>query len=131
MVWCRELIMAMNRALFNMLDEKTDQLIENREDRERILRRHFERDFLVEQDVTPSQSFSDAELTRIKNEKEAHFSWNDFNSKPQLVIFELESLTNSFDSLFLYTNINNQNTVLACKVIQNLIDINFVIKLTN
>ena len=117
MVWCRELIMAMNRALFNMLDEKTDQLIENREERERILRRHFERDFLVEQDVTPSQSFSDAELTRIKNEKEAPFSWNDFNSKPQLVLFELESLTNSFDSLFLYTNINNQNTVLACKVI--------------
>ena len=109
--------MAMNRALFNMLDEKTDQLIEDREERERILRRHFERDFLVEQDVTPSQSFSDAELTRIKSEKDAHFSWNDFNSKPQLVLFELESLTNSFDSLFLYTNINNQNTVLACKVI--------------
>lgn len=117
MVWCRELIMAINRALFNMIDPKTGQLVEDRTQRERILRRYFERDFMVGDADAKNLSYKDVDLVKIEHELDAFFSWNDYNSKKRLVLFDLKSLSNSFDSLFLYTNINTPNSILACKVI--------------
>lgn len=117
MVWCRELIMAVNRALFNMIDSKTDQLVEDRQEREEILRRHFERGILYgKKEKETTISFDDAALDRITSEKDAFFSWNDFNAKKRLFLFDLKSLSSSFDSLFLYTNINLPYTVSACQV---------------
>lgn len=107
--------MAINRALFNMIDTKTGQLYEDRRQREKILRHHFERDFTVEDEIKTLE-FTESELIRIENEQEAHFSWNDFNPRKRLVLFDLSQMINSFDSLFLYTNINLINSILVCKV---------------
>lgn len=119
MVWCRELIMAMNRALFNMIDSKTEQLVQDRSQREEILRRHFETGLLLhsKNDPTSLISFDESELVRITSKQDAFFFWNDFNNKKRVVLFDLQSLTNSFDSLFLYTNINSPFTILGCQVI--------------
>jgi len=46
MSWCRELVIAENRALFDMVDPNTQQIVEDRQERERILRFYFEHDFL-------------------------------------------------------------------------------------
>lgn len=109
--------MGINRALFNMIDPKTNQLIEDRYRREKILRQHFERGFLVDEEHTPSSlKFSEAELIRMEAPNDSSFEWNDFNTKPRLVLFDLRELSQSFDSLFLYTNINAPNSVLTCKV---------------
>lgn len=119
MVWCRELVMAINRALFNTIDSKTNQLIEDRVEREKILRQHFERGFLVNQDTASNIYFDDSELIKIESENGSFFSWNSYNIKKRLVLFNLDRLQNSFDSLFLYTNINEPRTVIACKVCLN------------
>lgn len=120
MVWCRELIMAINRALFNMIDAKTNQLVEDRHERERVLRRHFETGFLYDENQKEPQTtivFDESELVRITSEQEAFLSWNDFNSRKRLYLFDLTSLTAaSLDSVFAYTNINTPNTILACQV---------------
>ena len=117
MVWCRELIMAINRALFNMIDPKTDQLIEDRHQRKQILTRHFERDFLVDESSTHlTLSFFQAEFSRVGADS-SFFSWNDFNAaKQRLFLFDLDLFSQSYDSFFLYTNINSPQTVLACQV---------------
>jgi len=44
MSWCRELVLAENRALFDLIDPETQQIIENRKKREQILRFHFVHD---------------------------------------------------------------------------------------
>jgi hypothetical protein len=126
MAWCRELVMAINRGLFDLIDPKTEQLFESRDEREKILRRHFERNFPIENETTRRVEFAQSELTRIEAKEDAFMSWNDFNERKRLFLFDLESLTQSFDSLFLYTNINLPKTIVACKVI-NYRNLNFLI----
>lgn len=39
--WCKQLVLVINRALFDMVDTKTTQIVDNKQIRQRILEHHF------------------------------------------------------------------------------------------
>jgi hypothetical protein len=113
MAWCRELVMNLNRALFSLIDSETGQIIENRNQRENILRFHLERDILKNSENI--LSLNNPELVSNK-----HFEFNDYSQTEKSYIFDLNQIVGShlndtYDSLFIYTNINTKNSFLLCK----------------
>ena len=113
MAWCRELVMNLNRALFNLIDPLTGQIIENRNEREKILRFHLERD--ISKNAEKSINLINPELVSNK-----HFDFNDYSQTEKSYVFDLNqivgsNLNDSYDSLFIYTNINTGNSFLLCK----------------
>ena len=46
MAWCRELVIAVNRALFDLVDIQTEQITESKDERERVLKFYLEHDHM-------------------------------------------------------------------------------------
>ena len=45
MSWCKELVLATNRALFDIVDRETMQITNSRDDRERVFKFYLEHDY--------------------------------------------------------------------------------------
>lgn len=67
MAWCRELIMAINRALFEMVDSTTGQITQDKSKREKILKYHFERDVDFSLENTKTFKYDQIDLVNDKS----------------------------------------------------------------
>ena len=116
MAWCRELVMAANRALFQIVDPKTDQIMESRADRERIFKYHFERD-VAQEDLSSDNKILSADKLESLDVSKIQFEYNDYNQLDHVYSINLKDVfkKDDFDSLFVYTNINEQGSFLLCK----------------
>ena len=116
MSWCRELVLAVNRALFDLVDPVTEQIVEDKQTRLQVLKHYFERDI-------PSNKHT---LSYLKNQtatiETINFEFNDFNSKKKTIIIHLDKFLDPavHDSLFIYTNLNKENTFVLCDAFEDL-----------
>jgi hypothetical protein len=129
MAWCRELILAISRALFDLVEPNTEQIAESRQHRERILRGYFERDKLMGQSLSlssPPLSSTDGiqyevnSVEFIADVRMMHYEFAGFTNQTKIVAFDLSKLMEKakYDSLFIYTNANsniNKAIVALCK----------------
>lgn len=46
MAWCLELMLVLNRALFDLVDPETKQITENRQERQRVLKHYLQHDYM-------------------------------------------------------------------------------------
>lgn len=120
MAWCRELILTVTRALFNLVDPQTSQIYESQEVRAGILAKHFNG---IETSYKMDKIKLDKQLTIIDKKSEIFYEFNSFNPKNQeSVLFNLSSLEINFDSLFIYTNLNKKYSISLCEDVVDAID---------
>lgn len=121
MAWCKELVLVTNRALFELIDPTTKQVRGNKSERERILRFYFERG-IQDQDEIDSLSFKvDRDIEIVQTTEIFNLLASDKTllqpNKDKTYAISTEQVINSieFDSLFVYTNLNNINLLVLCK----------------
>jgi hypothetical protein len=117
MAWCKELILVLSRALFDMVDSQTGQLIEQRAERELILKNRFVKDYSMKK-LDKNLIFSDINTIEIIDKKsEINFEFNGFIKSQKLIVFDLNQVINATDqdSVFIYSNLNSRNTFYLCK----------------
>jgi hypothetical protein len=115
MSWCKELVMAENRALFEIIDATTGQITEDRSIREKSFKYNFQG---ISSADSIEQNFPINSLNiRYLNLSEIFFEHSGFIDSPQYYVFNLIDIFegDSFDSLFIYTNINEHNSIFLCK----------------
>jgi GPI inositol-deacylase len=119
--WCRELVLATNRALFQMIDNETLQISTDSTFRKKIFEYHFKRTATaVEPPLIHSLNISDTIITKSEL---ANFEFNGYNDKKRLVLIDLNlifDINNNYeskgiDSLFIYTNINEVYSFTLCQ----------------
>lgn len=113
MAWCRELVMSIDRALFNLIHPDTDQFTFDRTQRERVFKYHFSRNFAQSNASTIRFDPETVKITRL--EGRSSFQLNEFTDERRLVWIKLDEMLSEADSLFLYTNLDQVNSFVACK----------------
>ena len=123
MSWCRELVLATNRALFDLIDPSTYQLTENRAKRVEVFKKYFERGVEInssEADLVFDSDHYQVEMAgSIEVIENSQFS-NENRDKPKVYVFNVNLILASFqfDSVFAYTNVNSKNSFLLCKSVR-------------
>ena len=123
MAWCKEFVLVLNRALFRLVDKETRQVIEDREERARVFSHYLINDnfeLTSEHKAKNARKYKQDSIKFVNNIDEINLSFNDFNNKEIVYVFEIDKLRNGFrtknvESLFIYTNMAKFNTFLACK----------------
>ena len=104
-----------NRALWDMIDPTTSQLIEDKAQREKILKFRFVKDATYE---SSSKSVLYSKLVEVISDKsKKNYEFNGFNKENKLVVFNLDSLVGErdHDSLFVYSNFEKKSSFFLCK----------------
>ena len=116
MSWCKELVMAENRALFEIVDPTTGQISDDRALREKVFRQHFEGISTEVQSLDQQNiRISSLNVNYLKSASEIFLEMSDFADKQAVYAFNLnEIFKEPFDSLFVYTNINEHKSFLLC-----------------
>ncbi|CAF0981838.1 unnamed protein product [Brachionus calyciflorus] len=117
MAWCRELIMTITRALFDLIDPRTKQIFESVSEREKVLRNHFEE---LSDETSIDKIALNGELIEKNDPGSIFFDLVEYDLKEQKVIlFDLKVIIKNYDSLFIYSNINKKFSILACANFEN------------
>ncbi|RNA32922.1 GPI inositol-deacylase [Brachionus plicatilis] len=113
MAWCRELILTVTRALFDLVDSKTGQIHEKKQTRQAILSKHFDG---TEKIAKMDRIKIDDQLSNLVQKSDFFYDFNSYNPKdPKSVLFDLRVLKSDFDSLFIYTNLNEKYSINLCE----------------
>lgn len=115
MSWCKELVMAENRALFEIIDPATGQITEDAYLREKVFKYNFE-GVIVEGDLNEKNLFVNTTSMSYLKVADIFLDHSRFDDKSTVYAFDLNKIFNEtmFDSLFLYSNINVKNSFLLC-----------------
>ena len=114
--WCRQLVLVTNRALFDMIDPKKRQIIENNQHRMKILQHHF-----LKNPGQSKVSFNNAEdiygkeIDKDFNAVVLHKRlWKFTGNERKLFAFSKEEWSVTHDTLMILTTIDSDHWLYGC-----------------